>query len=267
MAQEIIERFEELTVYHFYDVFGHSEEACIHLLQEIGLIPWLNESHFICPRCNGNNLHLTRAPTYKLNFAFRCRDCKQAKRQGRQQMETWINPLHNTWFERAKLSFLDVMRVTHAFVLNFPIFILEDQTGIDDETLIDWYSVCREVCTEFATQRRIGGAGHIVEIDEHLLVTPKYHRGHALVNQAEWVWGAYDRTTGEIVLVRLPDRTDDTLLLCITNYINEHSLIFSDGWLRRRSNEIVDDLNMSGHHYVVHKYEFSRYEWIAQTGK
>jgi hypothetical protein len=47
------------------------------------------------------------------------------------------------------------------------------------------------------------------------MVTRKYHVGNALVHENELIWGAYDRSTGELVLERLPDRTANTLLLCL----------------------------------------------------
>ncbi len=85
------------------------------------------------------------------------------------------------------------------------------------------------------------------------MVTRKYHVGNALAHENEWIWGAYDRSTGELVLERLPDRTANTLLLCLARHVQEGSIIKSDGWLRHHSHDIVDGLGMMAHEWVNHR--------------
>ncbi len=81
--------------------------------------------------------------------------------------ETMISYTYNTWFEKAKLSFLDVMKLTHGFVIDMPISMAVDQIKCQKEIAISWFSFCREVCKNFAVQGRIGGPGHIVEVLSH----------------------------------------------------------------------------------------------------
>ena len=91
-------------------------------------------------------------------------------------------------------------------------------------------------------------------MDEHHIVTKKFHGGADLVHEHEWIWSAIDRTINQIVPDRLPNRTIDTLLACAARHIDEHSILFSDDFLRHSSNNIVDGLGMNRYYYVVHKY-------------
>ncbi|GAB1610125.1 hypothetical protein Ahia01_001298500 [Argonauta hians] len=109
--------------------------------------------------------------------------------------------------------------------------VIMKETGVKSKrTLVDWFAFFRDIAVEcFALHpRRIGGPGLIVEIDESLFVRRKYHRGRTVANQ--WVFGGFCRTSKKGFLVAVPDRTSDTLLPLIKQYIRPGSIIFSDMW-------------------------------------
>ena len=76
--------------------------------------------------------------------------------------------------------------------------------------------------------RKIGGPGHIVEIDESKFGHRKYSRGRMLSGM--WVFGGIDRDTKEILMVPVQDRSAATLVPIIEEYILPGTTIYSDEW-------------------------------------
>ena len=78
--------------------------------------------------------------------------------------------------------------------------------------------------------RRIGGPGHIIEIDESKFGKRKYNRGRRVVGK--WVLGGYCRTTGECFLVECDNnrRNHHTLLRLIKAHVKPGTIILTDKW-------------------------------------
>jgi hypothetical protein len=79
---------------------------------------------------------------------------------------------------------------------------------------------------------KIGGPNKTVEIDESKFGTRKYHRGHLLR-----VSGclAVSNETGNTFLVPIKDRTTDTLMAVIRDWIEPGTTVISDCWGAYRS--------------------------------
>ncbi len=75
---------------------------------------------------------------------------------------------------------------------------------------------------------KLGGPGVIVEIDESKFGKRKYHRGHHV--EGQWVFGGYERGTGRTFMVPVEDRSTDTLLPVIKEWILPGTTIYSDCW-------------------------------------
>ena len=75
---------------------------------------------------------------------------------------------------------------------------------------------------------KLGGPGVIVEIDESKFGKRKYHRGHHV--EGQWVFGGYERGTGRTFMVPVEDRSTDTLLPIIKEWILPGTTIYSDCW-------------------------------------
>ncbi len=95
------------------------------------------------------------------------------------------------------------------------------ETGIGQKTAIDWYNFIREVCAHHLLDHPIviGGPGKIVEIDESKFGKRKYHRGRH--TDGHWVFGGVERDTHmkKSFIVVVPDRTKETLLPIIQQFI------------------------------------------------
>ena len=60
------------------------------------------------------------------------------------------------------------------------------------------------------------------------MMTSKYHRGHHV--EGQWVFGGYERGTGRTFKVPVEDRSTDTLLQIIKEWILPGTTIYSDCW-------------------------------------
>lgn len=104
------------------------------------------------------------------------------------------------------------------------------QLRLTDKTLTDWSSFCREVTYDMMVinKTKLGGYGHIVEIDESKFGRRKHHRGHSV--EGQWVFGGYERETGRCFMVPVENRNATTLLAIIKEWIKPGTTIISDCW-------------------------------------
>lgn len=118
------------------------------------------------------------------------------------------------WFCLGRNTYLDVAAQVHVSL----------------HTVVDWYSFCREVTVNFcvANSRQLGGPGKTVEIDEAKFGKRKYQRGRFI--EGQWVFGGFERCSKNVFFVPVPDRTKDTLLACIKEWILPGTDVVSDCW-------------------------------------
>ncbi|XP_025017532.1 uncharacterized protein LOC112539323 [Tetranychus urticae] len=78
---------------------------------------------------------------------------------------------------------------------------------------------------------RIGGRGHIVEIDETMIHKLKYNRGRLTTDQANQVWlfGGIDRES-RLCFAEIVETRDAKTLLSVLQKHVELGTIYSDGW-------------------------------------
>jgi transposase-like protein len=75
---------------------------------------------------------------------------------------------------------------------------------------------------------KIGGPNKTVEIDESKFGKRKYGRGHPVKGQ--WVFGGVERESGRTFLVPVADRTAETLMAVIDEWIGPGTTVISDCW-------------------------------------
>ena len=83
---------------------------------------------------------------------------------------------------------------------------------------------------EDGAHRKIGGPGHIIEIDESKFGKRKYNRGRRVVGK--WILGGFCRTADECFLVECPNNRRDhhTLLCLIKLYVAPGTTTLTDKW-------------------------------------
>jgi hypothetical protein len=73
---------------------------------------------------------------------------------------------------------------------------------------------------------KIAGPKKTIEIDETKFGRRKYHRGHPIKGQSGF--GGVEIESGRTFLVPVPDRTADTLLDSISDWIEPGTTVISD---------------------------------------
>jgi transposase-like protein len=75
------------------------------------------------------------------------------------------------------------------------------------------------------SSQKIGGPNKTVEMDDSKFGRRKCNRGHKVKGQ--WVFGDVERESGKAFLVPVPDRTADTLMAVISDWIEPGYTVIS----------------------------------------
>ena len=130
---------------------------------------------------------------------------------------------------------------------------LMHELKMSTDSVVNWSSFCREVCIDWALQRRqkIGGMGEVVEIDESKFGKRKYNRGRRV--EGQWVFGGIQRNNPKkFFLVPVETRDKETLLNLISEWILPGTTIISDCW---KAYDTIEDQGFQ-HLKVNHSVEF-----------
>ena len=187
-----------------------------------------------CPQCNQNELAFDLQKN-----KYRCRkQCTKNKRKSLCTFEGSANT--GTFFHNAKISFEEGFLFASVFLM-YPVqdrfsFLMKEEK-FSNQTITDWSSFRREVCTYYIESHecKIGGKGIIVEIDETHCGKRKHNKGRLTASEALWVFGGIERGTSSSGSRRcfaelVTDRKNDTLTDQILKHVLPGSIIFSDSW-------------------------------------
>ena len=214
------------------DLCSRTNLDIIEFLQEIGLI----SKSYHCSQCH-SNMALVRSNVSD-GYQWRCRSTTGNIHDVRRSIR------NGTWFEKSRLSIRQIIKLTYYWVEAYPQRIVLHEMRISSHTLVDWYNFSREVCTNIImeSEKKIGGIGKIVEIDESKFGKRKYNKGKRVDGQ--WVFGGVCRETKECFLYTVEDRSKETLLALIKEKIEPGTTIHSDCW---KSYNCLDD---EGYHHL-----------------
>lgn len=90
----------------------------------------------------------------------------------------------------------------------------------------------RNICSYVNKQdeKKLGGPGQTVEIDETLVAKIKYNRGNGLKRKQLWMFGLVCRNDRKCHLEIVPNRKAETLLAIIYDRVEPETTINSDSW-------------------------------------
>lgn len=212
-------------------VFNRGPKATLEWCASHGLL----KNSMRCPNPNcpflampGNaqsQCKLYRYQTVSDGYRWFCSHCRSVK-----------SVRDGSFFAKSNLTLKQIVLLVYCWAQKFPQWITQKETGISsDQTTVDWYNFCREVCKSYLINNPLvigglhpNGDRKVVEIDESLFFKRKYNVGR--FRPDHWVFGGVERGTGKCFLVEVPDRTRVTLQNFIIQYIHPGSLIISDGW-------------------------------------
>lgn len=250
LDESYLEHFKCLT--RLYHNITSSEENTLDFLKATHLIPPENTQ---CPKCKSRNrkgilkYRKCRASDRKCNLRLMCSGGGTCKYK--------VSPFSGTFFDGAtcRLSLGTVIQIIYCFIHQVRVSDAIRENEVSKNTITDYYNYCREVCALSLEQNfhQIGGPGEIVEIDESKFFTRKYNRGRILSAQQEgWVFGGIERSSKECFMVRVKDRSKETLLPLITKYIKPGTTIISDEW---KAYGKIKEIGYQ-HYTICHKKQF-----------
>uniref|UniRef100_A0A0L8FHC4 ISXO2-like transposase domain-containing protein n=1 Tax=Octopus bimaculoides TaxID=37653 RepID=A0A0L8FHC4_OCTBM len=131
---------------------------------------------------------------------------------------------------KSKLSLQKIFHRVFHFVFEAPISTLALYSGVDNKTAIQWYELCRKVCSGKMLRDKalLSGPSHEVEKEESLYFKRKSHVGR--IGHQTWVVGCYDPTVKKGFLQRVPDRSAATLEAVIIEYVLPGTIVHTDKW-------------------------------------
>ncbi|KYN29330.1 hypothetical protein ALC57_01231 [Trachymyrmex cornetzi] len=232
--------------------FGHltfDREKLIDFLIQHGVLV----AKIKCSEC-GDDIY-----TNKETLMYRCRKRYYVKNKHNKQItkrcEFFKSGRTNTWFRKSHLDVGAICRIVACFLMLQ--HLRQDRTKIEagiasSATIVDWFNFYREVCVFWTDihSEKIGGLGHIVQIDEAKIGKRKYNCDRLIKGQ--WIFGGYEQGSKKMFIVPVEDRTETTLLPVIKEWILPGTTIVSDCW------KSYDCLNNEGfqHLTVNHSYNF-----------
>ena len=217
----------------------------IRKLMEYGILP--KEGEYICERCQHpltlrvDNTRIDKYSWYCGNFILR-RKQKRVRCDFRQSLRT------GTFFAKSHLALGVVLKFIHFWVYNTPLNMIQFNLHLSTHTAVDLANFCREVVFDqmIINSKPLGGRR-------------KYNRGHRV--EGQWVFGGFERGSGEIFMVPVDSRDRLTLLPIIENWILPGTTIHSDFW---RAYDCLDDEGYN-HLKVNHSVEYVDMETGACT--
>ena len=138
-----------------------------------------------------------------------------------------------TWFAESHLTMSTILWICWYFVAkstetNTKLYL---NMGKNDKTIVDWFSMCREVCDWWLLNKseRLGGPGKVVEIDESYFAgVQKYGRGRSRKTIHPWVFGAVERGSLKVKLENVEGKSREQLLPVLSTWILPETTIHSD---------------------------------------
>jgi hypothetical protein len=228
LARRTCRMYRFISKFELAQLMG-DEENCIQLLFDEGLL----NTRMLCSECD---VPMQLRP--RLGSKYPHFECAMGHERIR------ISCSSGTWFENSKVSPVQILLLMHCFASNNSYKQTVIETSVEDTrlskvTIDDWFSYCREVCTvsmneKYRKRGKIGGPGHIIEVDECKISIKKQHPGR--MEKRNWILGMIARNTGEVRMTVWPvnQRNGRTLYNLISDYVDTRSIIHTDCWGRYR---------------------------------
>ena len=201
------------------------------IIRDGDLVTWLRRRGLIgdftdgdCGKCTGK-MKLVKDSSYsKDGYCWRCSNRK---------CNSKVSIRRGSWFEGSHLTISQVIELTYFWVYKHTETFAMKECNISSwRSAQEWYGFCRTVCMCVLEKEStpIGGPGEIVELYES---KRKCIRGKSA--KGPWVFSGIDRRSRDCFLVTVLDRTAETLVPIIKQFVKPGSKVVSDCWKFRSS--------------------------------
>lgn len=225
------------------------------LCDRTSLIKWCKEkgliaSRMMCPECDSSMKFYENKGnlgTWICNRRHNSGNKKTPKSKRKQRKNIKIAASIHSWFYKSRISPVKVIVLTYAWCKKMSYadtvelcnsILEEEEKYLSSETVSDWFSYCREVTIDaldrlYEKKEKIGGEGHIVEVDETKFGKRKHNKGRMV--EGSWIFGMIDITSESECAYRLEicednKRDEATLISYIQKHVKEGTTIYSDCW-------------------------------------
>jgi transposase-like protein len=218
----------------------------------LALVIWMLDENFLsvipdCRYCH-SEVNLERFSRNTDGVVWRC---------SRQACRRFVGVRENSFFANSNLGLRDQMKLIISFAAEGTVKSTALMLGISRRAVTDYFIACRRNYQAAILANPIAFlAGGEYEADECLIEDVNVGNN---IRASVWVQSIAERTTGQIYLTRVPDRSAASLIPTVTARVPPGNFIFTDDWASYQS------LPQHGyvHRTVNHSAgEYQRDEWI-----
>ena len=218
----------------------------------LALVIWMLDENFLsvipdCRYCH-SEVNLERFSRNTDGVVWRC---------SRQACRRFVGVRENSFFANSNLGLRDQMKLIISFAAEGTVKSTALMLGISRRAVTDYFIACRRNYQAAILANPIALlAGGEYEADECLIEDVNVGNN---IRASVWVQSIAERTTGQIYLTRVPDRSAASLIPTVTARVPPGNFIFTDDWASYQS------LPQHGyvHRTVNHSAgEYQRDEWI-----
>uniref|UniRef100_A0A1X7TVC8 ISXO2-like transposase domain-containing protein n=1 Tax=Amphimedon queenslandica TaxID=400682 RepID=A0A1X7TVC8_AMPQE len=211
---------EEIRLMELYLIIRNGE--LVTWLRRRGLIGDFTDSD--CGKCTGK-MKLVKDSSYsKDGHCWRCSNRK---------CNSKVSIRRGSWFERSRLTISQIIKLTYFWVYKETETLAMRESNVSSwRSAQEWYSFCITVCTCTLEKEStpIGGPGETVELYESKRVSIGGRNANG-----PWVFSGIDRQSRDCFLVVVSDRSAETLVPIIKQFVKPGSKIVSHCWKSRCS--------------------------------
>ncbi|GFT70131.1 DDE_Tnp_IS1595 domain-containing protein [Nephila pilipes] len=152
---------------------------------------------------------------------------------------------HGSWFTCSKLKLGEISMLTMQIILGSVTSEIGQTYHFSSAALADGCQFINELILDYIenNSEKIGSTGRIVEVDKSKFRKRKYHRGQPVEGQR--VFGGMERGSGKVILVAVHDRSRETLVSTIQEWIEPGTTIYSDCW------KAFESLGQEGYNHLT----------------
>lgn len=186
-------------------------------------VKWLLEEGFLknmstCTECKQE----MKIRNKKELYFYKCLECDKTK-----------SIFADTIFYKTKKKIIEVLDLIYFWSLDLVQKKVAYQCNTNSrETTINWYKklcfLSGRIIRNQNNNKKIGGYGHVVQIDESKFSKRKYNVGR--IERSPWVIGGIDLITKDVFFVEVFSRDSTTLLNIILENVEEGTTIYTDKW-------------------------------------